>query len=141
MLRINESADPTLSLRIRNGVESNGGFSRGLGTIDFDDPTSRQATDPQSHIQGDTPGGDDVDGQPGILPQTHHRSLPVHLLDLSKGSFERLGAVSNSHGVIPFDSPSRSFRPSSTFTLTVGIGGDKNSAHLQAVENPKMYTV
>jgi hypothetical protein len=66
-------------------VEAHRGLAGALRPVHLDDPSLGDPADPQSHVEGQRPGGDHPDPvDPGVLAEAHHRALPVRLLDLLK---------------------------------------------------------
>ena len=72
VLGINKGCHAILFVDFGNGVKGQGGLARGLGTIDFDDPSLGIASDSQGDIQGQGARRNDggLDDR-GILPHSH----------------------------------------------------------------------
>src|SRR5436189_27425 len=89
---ISRAWSPTCeSLRVRDHRERERGLARGLGAIDLDDATARQAADTQRNVEPDRATGNHVHRAPSaILPQLHDGALAELLLDLLEGKLECL---------------------------------------------------
>jgi len=87
VLGVDERRDAAVALGTGHGVQGDGGLARRLGTVDLDDPAAWQAADAERRIQGDGARGDGLDGRPGLVTETHDRTLAVLLVDLGECSF------------------------------------------------------
>ena len=61
VLRVDEGADPTASLRLRHHVVDERRLAGGLRAEDLDDPAAGQPADPESHVEGERAGRDGAD--------------------------------------------------------------------------------
>ena len=93
VLRVDERSDATGRLGVGHGVERHGGLTRGLRAVDLHDATPGEPTDAECHVERESAGGDDLDRRPGVIPQPHHGTLAVGLVDLREGQLERLLTV------------------------------------------------
>ena len=58
MFGIDEGRNAAFFLRFGNGMERHGGLTRRLGTIDFDDSSTRITAHTEGHIEADAAGRD-----------------------------------------------------------------------------------
>ena len=93
MLGVDKGGDATVLLRICDGVQCEGGLSRGFRAVDFNDATARQPTNAERDIQGDRPGRNGFNGGAFVAAEAHHRSLAELTVDLREGGFEGFFAV------------------------------------------------
>ena len=64
---------------------------RGLGSVNLDDASAREAAHAERQVEGQHAGGNRVDLDLGrAVAQLHHRFLAVSLFDLSHRQFQRL---------------------------------------------------
>ncbi len=72
VLGIDKGRHAVLFMNLGNGVKGQGGLARGLGAIDFDDPSLGIPADSQGNIQGQGARRNDggLDDR-GILPHSH----------------------------------------------------------------------
>ena len=101
VLGVDERRDAACRLRVGHRVQRDGGLTRGLRTVDLDDPAARQPADAERHVQGDRSGGDDRDRLAHLVAEPHHRTFAVTLLDLRESQLEGLLAIGGlRHGVV-----------------------------------------
>ncbi|MNW56817.1 hypothetical protein D3C74_345610 [compost metagenome] len=93
VLGVDERRDAARALGAGHGVERDGRLAAGLGAVDLHDTAAREAADAERDVQGDRPGGDDLDRRATLVAEAHHRSLAEVAVDLCEGGFERLLAV------------------------------------------------
>src|SRR5688572_30623023 len=70
-------------------MQREGGLATALGTVDLGDAASRDAADAERQIEGDTAGGDGVDGHRLAVAQLHDRALAKLPLDLRHRQLDR----------------------------------------------------
>ncbi len=107
MLGVDEGTDAATSLCFGDHVIDERRLSRRLWPEDLNDTTTRQAPDPESHVERERPGRHRPDRNLGLVAHPHDRALSELPLDLTERDVERFIAI---HLVIP---PRRStgFRP------------------------------
>src|SRR5690606_23927516 len=82
--------DAARALDIRDGVERQRRLTRGLRTIDLDDPTTGQPTDAERDVERDGAGLDHLHRSPLVAAEAHDRSLSELAVDLRQGVLEGL---------------------------------------------------
>src|SRR5690349_20738970 len=97
MLRIDESRDPALLLRLGDKMEGQRRLAARFRTIDLDDPTARKTADPERDVERQGTGWDDADrlveGAGALVPKAHDRALAELFLDSADCGLDRLAAV------------------------------------------------
>ena len=84
MLGVDEGADSAGLLRLRDGVQGEGGLARGLGAEDLDDAAARQAAHAQGQVETHRAGGNHGDVL-GLAAKGHDGALAKLLLDGGNG--------------------------------------------------------
>ncbi|SLC96225.1 Uncharacterised protein [Mycobacteroides abscessus subsp. massiliense] len=103
MLSVDERGDTAGTLCIGDGMQSHGGLTRGLRTIDLDDAATGQTADAERHVQCDGAGRDHGDGLAHLVAEPHDRALAEALVDLCERELESLLAIRClRHGVLRF---------------------------------------
>src|SRR5215471_16066793 len=90
MLGVDEGADAPAALRLRHHVVDERRLSRGLGSVDLDDPTARKAADAEREVERERAGGDGADRDLWAVAHAHHGSLAELPLDLAERDIQRL---------------------------------------------------
>ena len=100
--RVNCDAIPTGALGFRDDLECDGGFARGLRPEDLDDPSARHAAHAERRVEADGAGGDDGDGDDGVLgSEAHDGAFTELLFNLAECAFYCFGAVFRiAHGTV-----------------------------------------
>jgi hypothetical protein len=90
VLRVDERRDTAQLLRLSDGMQRHRSFPAALGSIYFHDPAAGEPTQAERYVQGDRAGRDDLDRNPGLLAQAHHRALAELPLDLLERDLQSL---------------------------------------------------
>ena len=98
VLGVDERADATPSLRLRDHVVDEGRLPRRLGPEDLHHSATRKAADPESHVERQRAGRHRPDRNLGLIAHPHDRALTELSLDLAERDIERFLAI---HLVIP----------------------------------------
>ena len=93
VLRVDECRDAAGTLGVGDGVQGEGGLTRGLRTVDLHDPAAGKTADAERDIQGDRTGGDHGDGGAFIAAEAHDGTLAELTVDLGECCFQGLFAV------------------------------------------------
>ena len=104
MLGIDEGADASAPLSLRDHVVDEGRLARGLRAEDLDDPSARQAADSQCEVERERPGRDGADRHRCGVVHLHHGTLAESTLDLAERGIQCLLAI---HGHLPTPTDSR----------------------------------
>ena len=86
MLGIDEGAGGAHSLGGGDDREGQGGFTRGLRAVDFDDPAFRQTAYAEGDIQPQGTSGNGRDRLAIMIAHAHDRAFAELLFDLAQGS-------------------------------------------------------
>ena len=94
MLGVDERGDTACPLRLRNGMQRNGGLTGGFWAVDLHHATTGETADAQGNVDGDVARRNGANGRTLILAQAHDGALAKVLFDLRHGQIQSLGAVS-----------------------------------------------
>ena len=110
MFRVDEGGQAAGLLRLGDDLEGDGGLAGGLQTEDLDDAAARNAAYTECGVKRDGAGGDDRDGDDGLLGETSRMTEPLPNCFSSAASavsiallrsFRHLGAVGGkSRGIL-----------------------------------------
>ena len=98
MLGVDERADAATPLCLGDDVVDERRLPRRLGAEDLDDAATRQASDPECHVERERTGRHRPDRNLGLVAHAHDRALSELSLDLAERDVERFLAI---HLVIP----------------------------------------
>lgn len=105
VLRVDERAHAAAALRLRDRVESEGGLSARLRSVDLHHPPAGIPTDPGRHVEGERAGRDRGDRLVSLgVTEGHDRPLPELLLHARHDGLQRAHLLGNllHHHVPPF---------------------------------------
>jgi hypothetical protein len=99
VLRVDEGCQAAGLLRLGDDLEGDGGLAGGLRTEDLDDAAARNAAYTECGVKRDGAGGDDRDGDDGLLgAQPHDGAFAKLLFQCCECGFNCLVAIIG-HGV------------------------------------------
>ena len=81
VLGIDERCDPAECLRLGEYLESERGLAGGLGSVDLDDPSPRDAPDAECGVEGERSRGYRRNRNHLLIAQTHERALAELAVD------------------------------------------------------------
>ena len=90
VLGVDVGARAAVALGLGDHVHRERRLARRLRAEDLDDPSPRQAADPEREVERERTRGDGFDADVAPLPQLHDRSLAELLVDLCERHVERL---------------------------------------------------
>ena len=124
MLGIDKSGDASPLLHLGYHVERHGGLTAGFRAVDLNDTPLGNPAKPQSDVKAQGACGDslNIHIRSGI-PQLHHRTLAVRLLDLCYGALQRLQLFFSVH-IRPF--PSQNSNKCSFFIIIIYLQANVN---------------
>jgi hypothetical protein len=89
---VDEGAGTAELLHFGHDLQGQRGLARGLGAVDLDHPTARQAANAERDVQAQRAGGDDLDVFDHFaIGQAHDRALAELLFDLCQCGLQGLG--------------------------------------------------
>ena len=90
MLDIHKAADPPLTLRLRNRMQTERGLPRAFWPVNFDDATAWVPPHPQGKVQTQAPAGDRFDLKLRGVPQLHDDPIPIFFVQVDQRRLQRL---------------------------------------------------
>ena len=90
VLRVDEGRDAASLLGVGDDLQGQRRLARCLGAVDLDDPSPGHTADPQRHVEGEAPRGDDADVHPVLFSEIHDGPLTALLVDLLQCEVEGL---------------------------------------------------
>ena len=93
VLGIDVGTGAAIALRLGHNMGSEGGLARGFRAVDLGDPASRQATDTERKVEGQSAGGHRLDGHRRLVAHLHDGALAELLLNLAERHVQRLVSI------------------------------------------------
>ena len=90
VLDIHKTADPSLTLRLRDRMQTERGLPRAFWPVNFDDAAAWISPYPQGKVQTQAPAGDRFDLKLRGVPQLHDDPIPIFFVQVDQRRLQRL---------------------------------------------------